>query len=60
MYMIGEPVKLAEVVKLPQEIEEVQADEGDYIGDDGLLHCGKCKGKSRPDFRHQILQVERK
>ena len=47
MYMIGEPVKLSEVVKLPQDVVEVQADEGDYIGDDGLLHCGKCRGKKQ-------------
>lgn len=47
MYMIGEPVKLSEVVKLPQDIVEVRADEGDYIGEDGLLHCGKCRGKKQ-------------
>ena len=47
MYMIGEPVKLAEIVKTPQDIEEIQADEGGYIGEGGLLHCGKCKGKKQ-------------
>ena len=47
MYMIGEPVKLSEVVKLPQDIVEVQADEGDYIGEDGLLYCAKCRGKKQ-------------
>ena len=47
MYMIGEPVKLGEIVKLPQDTVEVRTDEGDYIGDDGLLHCGKCRGKKQ-------------
>lgn len=32
---------------LPQDIEKVQANEGDYIGKDGLLYCGKCKGKKQ-------------
>ncbi len=32
---------------LPQDIETIKMDEGDYIGEDGLLHCGKCKGKKQ-------------
>lgn len=32
---------------LPQDIEEVQKNIGDYIGEDGLLYCGKCKGKKQ-------------
>lgn len=32
---------------LPKNIEKIHMDEGDYIGEDGLLHCGKCKGKKQ-------------
>lgn len=32
---------------LPEDIEKIHMDEGDYIGEDGLLHCGKCKGKKQ-------------
>ena len=45
--MIGETVKLGEIVKLPQKSIEIRMDKGDYIGEDGLLHCGKCKGKKQ-------------
>ena len=45
--MIGETVKLGKVAKLSQDIIEIQADEGDYMDEDGLLHCGKCKGKKQ-------------
>ncbi len=38
---------LEELVKLPQNAIEVRMDEGDYIGEDGLVHCGKCKGKKQ-------------
>lgn len=27
---------------LPADIDEVLMEEGDYIGEDGLIHCGKC------------------
>lgn len=47
MYMAGETVKLEDIVKLPKGIEEVQVNEGDYTGEDGLLYCGKCKGKKQ-------------
>ncbi len=32
---------------LPQDIEEVQKNEGDYIGDDGLLYCGNCNTRKQ-------------
>lgn len=32
---------------LPQDIEEVQGNEGDYIGDDGLLYCRKCNTRKQ-------------
>lgn len=40
---------------LPQDIEEVQRNDGDYIGEDGLLHCGKCKGKKQTRLPGSIL-----
>lgn len=40
---------------LPQDIEEVQRNNGDYIGEDGLLHCGKCKGKKQTRLPGTIL-----
>lgn len=47
MHMIGETVKLGEIVKLPQKSIDIRMDKGDYIGEDGLLRCGKCKGKKQ-------------
>ncbi len=32
---------------LPANIEDAEMDEGDYIADDGLIHCGKCNGKKQ-------------
>lgn len=32
---------------LPPGIREVQLDDGDYVGEDGLIHCGKCHGKKQ-------------
>lgn len=32
---------------LPPGISEVQLDNGDYVGEDGLIHCGKCHGKKQ-------------
>lgn len=32
---------------LPPGISEVQMDDGDYIGGDGLIHCGKCHGEKQ-------------
>ena len=32
---------------LPPGICEVQLDDGDYVGEDGLIHCGKCHGKKQ-------------
>lgn len=32
---------------LPPGISEVQMDDGDYVGEDGLIHCGKCHGKKQ-------------
>lgn len=32
---------------LPPGIEEVHMEDGDYVGEDGLIHCGKCNGKKQ-------------
>lgn len=32
---------------LPLGVSEVQLDDGDYVGEDGLIHCGKCHGKKQ-------------
>ena len=34
-----------------------QPTQGDYIGDDGLIHCGKCKGLKQAKIR--LMGVER-
>lgn len=31
----------------PQNIKDVQMNEGDYIGEDGLIYCGKCNEKKQ-------------
>lgn len=36
---------LEEIVKRQQRCVELRMEKGDYIGEDGLIHCGKCKGK---------------
>lgn len=38
---------LGEIVKLPQKNVELRMEKGDYIGEDGLVYCGKCKGKKQ-------------
>ena len=30
---------------MPPDIEKVEMEEGDYVAEDGLIHCGKCHGK---------------
>lgn len=30
--------------------EKINANEGDYIGDDGLLYCGKCKTRKQGEY----------
>lgn len=32
---------------LPPDIEKVEMEEGDYVAEDGLIHCGKCHGKKQ-------------
>lgn len=32
---------------MPPDIEKVEMEEGDYVADDGLIHCGKCNGKKQ-------------
>lgn len=32
---------------LPLDIEKVEMEEGDYVAEDGLIHCGKCHGKKQ-------------
>lgn len=29
------------------DIEKVEIEEGDYVAEDGLIHCGKCHGKKQ-------------
>ncbi|MBD5464130.1 MAG: ATP-binding protein [Lachnospiraceae bacterium] len=38
---------LGEIVKLPQKDVELRMEIGDYIGKDGLVYCGKCRGKKQ-------------
>lgn len=40
---------------LPADIKEVEMEEGDYIGKDGLIHCGKCNGKKQTRLPASIL-----
>ncbi|MCM1179560.1 MAG: ATP-binding protein [Clostridium sp.] len=41
---------------LPDDIEKVQMEDGDYIDpEDGLLHCGVCKGKKQTRLPATIL-----
>lgn len=40
---------------LPADIEEVQMEEGDYMGEDGLIHCGKCNGKKQTRLPASLL-----
>jgi len=32
---------------LPLDVEKVKMEEGDYVAEDGLIHCGKCHGKKQ-------------
>lgn len=32
---------------MPPDIEKVEMEEGDYVAEDGLIHCGKCHGKKQ-------------
>lgn len=32
---------------MPSDIEKVEMEEGDYVAEDGLIHCGKCHGKKQ-------------
>lgn len=32
---------------MPPDIENVEMAEGDYVAEDGLIHCGKCHGKKQ-------------
>lgn len=38
--------------KANKNIEEIMED-GDYIGEDGLLHCGKCHGKKQTRLNYR-------
>lgn len=38
---------LEEIPKLPQRWVEHDMENSDYIGEDGLVHCGKCKMKKQ-------------
>lgn len=41
---------------LPDDIEEVHLEDGDYIDpEDGLIHCGKCKGRKQRKVPASIL-----
>lgn len=40
---------------LPADIEEAQMEEGDYMGEDGLIHCGKCNGKKQTRLPTSLL-----
>lgn len=41
---------------LPDDIERVQMEDGDYIDpEDGLIHCGVCKGKKQTRLSASIL-----
>lgn len=32
---------------IPMDVEKAEMEEGDYVADDGLIHCGKCHGKKQ-------------
>ena len=32
---------------VPPDVERVEMEEGDYVAEDGLIHCGKCRGKKQ-------------
>lgn len=32
---------------VPPDVERVEMEEGDYVAEDGLIHCGKCHGKKQ-------------
>ena len=32
---------------MPPDVEKTEMEEGDYVADDGLIHCGKCHGKKQ-------------
>lgn len=38
-------VKLESI--MPPDIEKVEMEKGDYVAEDGLIHCGKCHGKKQ-------------
>lgn len=41
---------------LPDDIEDVQMESGDYVDpEDGLIHCGVCKGKKQRKIPASIL-----
>lgn len=32
---------------MPPDVEKAEMEEGDYVAEDGLIHCGKCHGKKQ-------------
>ncbi len=41
---------------MPDNIEDVDMDDGDYIDpEDGLIHCGVCKGKKQVRLKASVL-----
>lgn len=40
---------------LPPGITEVHMDDGDYVGEDGLIHCGKCHGKKQTRLPASVM-----
>lgn len=32
---------------MPSDVEKTEMEEGDYVAEDGLIHCGKCHGEKQ-------------
>lgn len=40
-------IKLEYLTLMPPDVEKEEMEEGDYVAEDGLIHCGKCHGKKQ-------------